>query len=235
MLAGGLGQPPGGWPKKLQRVVLGDRKPLKGRPGANLPPVDLAREREALHTRLKREVTDGDLYAHLMYPDVFAEYAKFERTYGNVSVVPSTAFFYGLRLGEEITVAIEEGKTLFIKLTGVSEPDKDGYRTLTFELNGRPRETRILDTSVQVQTKARAKADPADAGQIGAPIPGLVTMLSVSVGSKVAKGDKLLTLEAMKMQTTVYATTDGIVAEALAAAGDSVEAKDLLLRIRPAG
>ncbi|MBL9214222.1 MAG: pyruvate carboxylase [Opitutaceae bacterium] len=234
MLAGGLGQPPGGWPKKLQRVVLGDRQPLKGRPGANLPPVNLAKEKEALHAKLKREVTDGDLYCHLMYPEVFADYARFERTYGDVSVVPSNAFLYGLRLGEEITVAIEEGKTLFVKLTGASEADKDGYRTLTFELNGRPRETRILDTSVQVVTKARAKADPADSGQIGAPIPGLITMLAVSVGTKVAKGDKLVTLEAMKMQTTVYATTDGIVSELLIAAGDTVEAKDLLLRIRPA-
>ena len=136
-----------------------------------------------------------------MYPEVFAEYAKFERDYGDLAVLPTSAFFYGLKPGEEISVDIEAGKTLFIKLIHLGEVDKDGRRIVTFELNGMTRETSILDKSAPVKAKARPKADPADPLQVGAPIPGLITALSVGVGSKVKKGDKLLTLEAMKMQT----------------------------------
>ena len=233
MLAGGLGQPPGGWPKALQKVVLGDRKPLRGRPGANLPAVDLEKEKAALAVKYKKEITDADLYCHLMYPEVYADFAKFLRTHGEVEMLPTSAFFYGLQPGEEITVEIEPGKLLFIKLVHMGEPDKEGRRTILFELNGRPRETFVLDASVQTKVKQRPKADPADPLQVGAPIPGMITTLSVSVGAKVAKGDKLLTLEAMKMQTTVYAAADGVVDEVLAQVGDSVQSKDQLIRLRP--
>jgi pyruvate carboxylase len=234
MLAGGLGQPPGGWPKQLQKVVLGERKPLRGRPGAKLAAVDLDREKEALREKHRKEVTDADLYCHLMYPQVYAEFARFQRTYEDVSPLPTGAFFYGLRPGEEISIEIETGKTLFVKLIHVGEPDKDGYRTVLFELNGRPRETFVLDAAVQTKAKPREKADPADPRQVGAPIPGMISTLPVGVGTRVARGDKLLTLEAMKMQTTVYAPADGVVQELFAQVGDSVQSKDLLLRLRPA-
>ena len=232
MLAGGLGQPPGGWPKQLQKVVLGKRKPLRGRPGAKLPAVDLDQEREVLREKHRREITDADLYAHLMYPEVYAEFARFQRAFEDVSPVPTGAFFYGLKPGEEISIEIEAGKTLFVKLIHIGEPDKDGYRTVLFELNGRPRETFVLDAAVQTKAKPREKADPGDPLQLGAPIPGMISTLPVSVGARVAKGDKLLTLEAMKMQTTVYAPVDGVVAELLVQVGDSVQSKDLLLRLR---
>ncbi|MFI5337987.1 MAG: biotin/lipoyl-containing protein, partial [Opitutales bacterium] len=232
MLSGGLGQPPGGWPKRLQKVVLGDQAPKRGRPGAGLPPVDLEKERAALRGKLKKDVSDAALYSHLMYPEVFADYAKFERVYGDVSVVPTRAFLYGLKPGEEAAFDIEEGKTLFIKLVHVGTAEPDGHRTLTFELNGRSRETRIPDASAQTTVKKRVKADPADLLQVGAPIPGLITTLAVGVGARVAKGDKLLTLEAMKMQTTLYAPCDGTVAELLASVGDNLEAKDLILRLK---
>ena len=151
MLAGGLGQPPGGWPKALQRVVLGERRPRRGRPGAGLPPIDLEQEKAALAKKTGRgtpggaSVTDGELYCHLMYPEVHAEFARFQRTYGEVNMLPTSAFFYGLRTLEEISVEIEPGKTLFIKLVHVGEPDRDGYRTVLFELNGHPREAIVLD------------------------------------------------------------------------------------------
>ena len=232
MLAGELGQPPGGWPKELQKIVLGERKPRRGRPGANLPPVDLEKEKETLHKKLKIEVSDAALYSHLMYPEVFADFAKFQTVFGDVSAVPTRTFLYGLSPNEEIAVDIEEGKTLFLKLIHVGEPDRDGLRTITFELNGRPRETRVADKSIAAPARLRAKADPADALQVGAPIPGLITALAVSVGAKVAKGDKLLTLEAMKMQTTLYAAVPGLVKEVLVAVGDTVESKDLLLKLQ---
>jgi pyruvate carboxylase len=232
MLMGNLGQPVGGWPKKLQKIILGDRKPIRGRPGAGLKPLNLEKIREELSPKLKHEATQEDLYSHLMYPEVFAEYAKFSRDYSDVSVLPTPAFFYGLKPGEEISVDIEEGKTLFIKFIHLGNVDKDGRRALAFELNGMTREVTIVDRSVQPKTKARLKADPADPLQVAAPIPGLITSLAVSVGSKVNKGDKLLTLEAMKMQSTLYASGAGTVAAIFAQVGDTVESKDLLVQLR---
>ena len=161
-----------------------------------------------------------------------ADFAKFEREFDDVSVLPSAAFFYGLKPGEEITVDIEAGKTLFIKLINIAPTDKDGRRTITFELNGMARETTVLDKSVQTKVKSRAKADPANALQVGAPIPGIVTALSVGVGAKGVKGDKLITMEAMKMQTTIYAPADGVVAGIHAQVGESVDSKDLLVELR---
>ena len=232
MLSGGLGQPLGGWPKKVQKVVLGDRKPLRGRPGANIAPLNFKKTRDELETKLKREATNDDLYSHLMYPEVFAEFAKFDREYSDVSVLPSAAFFYGLKPNEEISFIIEEGKTLYLKLINIGSPDKDGRRTVTFELNGMAREASILDKSIQTKAKARAKSDLSDPLQIGAPIPGIITSLAVGVGTKVAKGDKVLTMEAMKMQTTLYASADGVVDEIHVQVGDGVESKDLLVKLR---
>jgi pyruvate carboxylase len=232
MMMGNLGQPAGGWPKKLQRVVLGDRKPIRGRPGAGLAPLNLKKTKEELGQKIKREASEDDLYSHLMYPEVFAEFVRFTRDYSNIAVLPTPAFFYGLKPGEEITVDIEEGKTLFIKLIHIGDVDKDGRRTVTFELNGMTREASITDRSVQAKAKARPKADPADPLQVGAPIPGLITSLAVSVGTRVSKGEKLLTLEAMKMQSTMYAAADGTVDGIFAQVGDTVESKDLLMKLR---
>jgi pyruvate carboxylase len=232
MLMGNLGQPMGGWPGKLQAVVLGKEKPFTSRPGANLKPLNLKSAREEVSLKIKREATEDDLYSHLMYPEVFAEFTKFVRDYSDVGVLPTSAFFYGLRPGEEVSIDIEEGKTLFIRLINVGQVDKDGRRIVTFELNGMPRETAIQDRSVQSKTKARSKADPSDPLQIGAPIPGLITTVNATIGAKVAKGDKLLTMEAMKMQTTIYASADGTVAELFAQVGETVESKDLLVRLK---
>ena len=169
-----------------------------------------------------------------MYPSVFADFAKHALAYSDVSVLPTPAFFYGLNPGEEISVSIEEGKVLIIRLISVSPPDKEGRRTISYELNGIGRESMIVDKTITPKTKARPKADLADTNQVAAPIPGLIAQLQVSVGSKVGKGDKLLMMEAMKMQNTVYAPCDGVVAELHVALGDTVEAKDLLIKIRAA-
>jgi pyruvate carboxylase len=232
MLSGGLGQPVGGWPKKLQQVVLGKAKPIKGRPGASIPPLNFKKTRDELASRLKREISDDDLYSHLMYPEVFSEFARSVRDYADVSVIPTPAFFHGLKPSEEIAISIEEGKTLYTKLINVGAPDKDGYRIVTFELNGMAREAIVLDKSIQTKAKSRLKADLSDPLQIGAPIPGIVTSLALGVGAKVAKGDKILTLEAMKMQTNLYSNADGIVEEIHVQVGDTVETKDLLVLLR---
>jgi pyruvate carboxylase len=250
MLGGGLGWPEGGWPEPVWRAVLGEEKfraakarwlaavkktakPVRAKSAAGATgAAELAQLRQDIAAKLKREPADDDLYSHLMYPQVFADYAKHDREFGNVSVLPTPAFFYGLQPGEEISVEIEQGKLLIIRLVSVGAPDKDGRRTVNYELNGMAREAFVADRSVTAKTKARPKADLGDPRQIAAPIPGLIAALGVSVGAKVAKGDKLLMLEAMKMQTTVYAPAAGVIAELHVALGDTVEAKDLLVKLR---
>jgi pyruvate carboxylase len=240
MMSGGLGWPAGGWPEAVQRVVLGDKRAAQARkdfaqgviPGAVATPANLDKIRKELAETLKREVTEDDLYSYLMYPQVFLDFAKHEREFSEVSVLPTHAFFYGLRPREEINVAIEAGKSLIVRLVAVSEPDKDSRRTITYELNGMTREAFIADKKITPQAKTRPKADINDALQMAAPIPGLIASIAVSVGQKVAKGEKLLMMEAMKMQTTVYAANDGVVEAITAAVGETVESKDLLIKLR---
>ncbi len=232
MMQGRLGRPLGGWPKDVQRVVLDKRQPLRGRPGAGVRPLDLERAAKKLEVHLGRKPSEDDLYSWQMYPEVFLEYHDFRRRFGDVSVLPTPTYFYGLALGEEVSVDIEEGKTLYIKLINIGSADAKGARTLTFDLNGYPREAEIADRSLTPKQKATPKADPANPLHVGAPIPGIITALAAGVGGKVVKGDKLLTMEAMKMQTTVYAQCDGVVAVLNVAVGASVESKDLLMELR---
>ncbi|WP_078121358.1 pyruvate carboxylase [Thiosocius teredinicola] len=231
MLAGGLGQPKGGWPKDLQQVVLGDRKPIEDRPGLHAEAVDFQVLKFDLVEKLGREPSDEELLSYLMYPQVFRDFDKIHQQYGDLSVLPTPAFFYGLCCEEEIAVEIEPGKTLFIKLLHVGEPDKHGKRSVIFELNGDARHIQIQDRNMVVDVVTRPKADPDDPREVGAPIPGKVSEIAVSVGHKVAKGDPLFTLEAMKMYTTVNAPMAGVVKSIEVEDGATVEAKDLLLRL----
>ncbi|MBT3569379.1 MAG: pyruvate carboxylase [Opitutae bacterium] len=232
LLSGNLGQPLGGWPTKVRKTILGKRKPIRGRPGASVPKLDLTKEAASVAKKLGRKVNDDDLFSHIMYPKVHEDFVAFRAKFSDVSVLPTTAFFHGLEPGEEISVEIEEGKTLFVKLLHVGEPDEKGIRVLTFELNGKARQTLVPDKSVKGDTKAREKADPANPMHLGAPIPAMISSISTSVGKSVSKGDKIAVLEAMKMQTTLYAQADGVVDAILVNVGDSVESKDLVARFR---
>ena len=233
MFAGVLGAPPGGWPKKLQRILLRGQAPLKGRPSATLPAADFGAEREALDKKTGHVPRKDELLSYLLYPDVFLKYDKFRQTYSDVSVLPTSAFFYGLKSGEEITVDIEPGKTLIVKFLTASEPHPDGTRTLFFELNGQPREVNVRDRALRVMERQHPKADPADPGQVGAPTAGMVSGIAVQANHAVERGAKLLTLEAMKMQSNIYAPISGRVVKLLVSPGQSVEAKDLLVTIAP--
>lgn len=230
MLTGSLGIPEGGWPKRIQQLILQKVEPLKGRPGASLKPISLA-ETSALIEKKFGATSPTDLMSYLMYPDVFAKFAKARATYGELEVIPSRQFFYGMEKGEEVTVELEEGKTLYIKFLTASEPHPDGTRTVFFELNGQPREVTVRDKALKSLAPERVKADVTAVGQVGAPIPGAITSLFVELNQVVEKGDKLLVLEAMKMQTTVTAPVAGRVKERLVKTGDSVDAKDLLVVI----
>jgi pyruvate carboxylase len=228
---GRLGQPPGGFPKALQKRVLRDRKPLRGRPGASLPPADFAATRQELERKLRHAVDDCDVVGYLLYPRVFLDFAEQQRNYSDLSVLPTPVFFYGMEPGEETNVEIEPGKTLIIKFLTVGEPHPDGGRLVFFELNGQSREVLVVDRALGTPAKRRPKADAANPLHIGAPMPGLVVTVAVSAGNPVAAGQKLFTLEAMKMETTIYAERPGKVAEVLVAAGSQVDAGDLLLTL----
>jgi pyruvate carboxylase len=231
MFEGSLGEPPGGWPHKLAKVILKGGKPRKGRPGAHLPVVSLAETEALVEKKIGRKPSRTDVLSYLMYPDVFVKFAKAHASYGDLESLPTPQFFFGMKNGEEIAVSIEDGKTLIIKFMTTSEAHPDGTRIVFFELNGQPREVTIRDRSLQPTASARTKADPAVAGHVGAPIPGAVSSIAVEVGQKVEKGDRLLVMEAMKMQTTVYAPIGGVVKQRMVAPGGQVESKDLLLTI----
>jgi pyruvate carboxylase len=233
MFSGVLGVPPGGWPRKLQKIILRGAAPLKGRPGASLESVDLAEAATMLQKKLGHTVRRDDLLSYLLYPDVFAKYDKFRQTYSDVSVLPTPAFYYGLASGEEITIEIEPGKTLILKFLTASDPHPDGTRTLFFELNGQPREVNVRDLVLRVVERAHPKADPAHPGQVAAPTAGIVSGIAVQANHLVERGAKLLTIEAMKMQSNIYAPIAGRVVKLLVTPGQHVEAKDLLVTIAP--
>lgn len=232
MLAGGLGQPMGGWPSDLQKVVLGDREPVTDRPGLHAEPVDFDQVAIELEKKLKRKPTEDDVWSYLMYPQVFLEFAEFKKTYSDVSVLPTTAYFYGLKQEEEIATDIEEGKTLFIKHLHIGNADETGKRIAVFELNGVPRHASIADKKSATTKEARPQADLENENHIGAPMPGMVSAVAATVGEKVKEGDNLLTLEAMKMFTTITAPKAGTVDAVHVTTGDSVESKDLLITLR---
>jgi pyruvate carboxylase len=230
MLSGGLGQPDGGWPADVQKVVLGTKKATTKRPGELAEAIDLDATLAELTEKLGRPAKTDDLYSHLMYPQVFAEFTAFRAKYDDLSGLPTPAFFYGLQLGEEIEIEIDPGKILIIKLISIGEADEQGNRALFFELNGMPRESIIADKSLASTSKAsRRKGDPNNELQACAPMPGMVTEVAASVGQPVKSGDKLVVLEAMKMLTTVSANTDGTIAEILVKKGDQVDSDDLLV------
>ncbi len=231
MIGGSLGEPDGGWPTKIKTVVLRGKETTPGRPGENLAPVDLEQSAATLEKKVGHKVTSTDLMSYLMYPEVFLKFAKARSAYGNVEVLPTPQFFYGLENGEEVAIEIEAGKLLLVKFLTVSDPQPDGSRIVFYELNGQPRETTIRDKNFKSQVEARAKADPGNPAHVGAPIPGAVSSVEVELGQAVAKGDRLLVMEAMKMQSTIYATLAGKVQQKLVAVGDKVESKDLLLVI----
>ena len=232
MMRGNLGQPPGGFPDGIVAKVLKGDTPNVERPGKSLAPVDLDAERAKLSDLLEgREIDDEDLNGYLMYPKVFLDYMDRHRTYGPVRVLPTRTFFYGMEPTEEISAEIDPGKTLEIRLQAIGETLDDGDVKVFFELNGQPRVIRVPNRTVKAATAARPKADPADESHIGAPMPGVVASVAATVGAKVAAGDLLLTIEAMKMETGIHAERDAVVKAVHVTAGGQIDAKDLLVEL----
>jgi pyruvate carboxylase len=229
MMRGDLGRPEGGWPEGIQKKVLKGQKPLTERPGATLAPLDLAAERKKLDEKLARPATDTQFASYLMYPKVFLDYARDRAAFGDCAVLPTPVFFYGMEPGDETTIDIERGKTLIVRFVAVSEVHDDGTRQVFFELNGQPRSISVADRSQVAKRPPQRKVEAGNPKHVGAPMPGTVATVKAIVGQKIAKGDLLLTMEAMKMETSVRAEADGTVAEVLAKPGLQVDAKDLLV------
>ncbi|MGH8901651.1 MAG: pyruvate carboxylase [Egibacteraceae bacterium] len=232
---GDLGQPPGGFPEALQRKVLKGRPPLRRRPGEVMPPTDLVQARTELERTIRRSVSENELASYLMYPKVFIDFAEHQRVYGDVSVLPTPVFFYGIESGEELAVDIERGKTLIIRFLAIGEPDPEGRRAIFFELNGQPREVKVADRSLTPTAVVRRKAEEGNPTHLAAPMPGMVSGLQVAEGQRVEPGDRLLSIEAMKMETALFADREAVVEEVLVSAGTQVDGKDLLLVLRPSG
>ncbi len=233
MFRGDLGLPPGGWPVELQRKVLKGEAPLDGRPGALLAPADLDAARRTVAAKIDRDPTEAELASYLMYPKVFLDYADHDGAFGDVSVLPSPVFFYGMEPGDEITLTLEQGHDIIIRYLAVSDAEDDGSRSVFFELNGQPRSDRINERSRGATRVAQRKAEANNEPHLGAPMPGLVSSLAVKPGGKVERGDTLLTLEAMKMETAIRAEAAGTVSEILVHVGSQVDAKDLLMIVTP--
>ncbi|WP_371226443.1 pyruvate carboxylase [Roseovarius sp. 2305UL8-3] len=232
MMRGNLGQPPGGFPETILAKVLKGESPNTERPGKHLEPVDLEATRKDLSEQLEgKSVDDEDLNGYLMYPKVFLDYMGRHRAYGPVRTLPTRTFFYGMEPGEEISVEIDPGKTMEILLQAVGETQDDGEVRVFFELNGQPRVIRVPNRLVKSQTTQRPKAEQGNANHIGAPMPGVVASVAVSVGQEVKQDDLLLTIEAMKMETGIYAERDATVKAVHVSAGGQIDAKDLLIEL----
>ncbi|MEY8119086.1 pyruvate carboxylase [Falsihalocynthiibacter sp. BN13B15] len=232
MMRGNLGQPPGGFPTGIQSKVLKGEAPNLTRPGAAMEPTDLEATRAELSALLDGFTVDNeDLNGYLMYPKVFLDYMGRHRLYGPVRALPTRTFFYGMEPAEEITAEIGPGKKLEIRLQAVGETTEDGEVKVFFELNGQPRVIRVPNRLVKAKTAARPKAVDGNTDHIGAPMPGVVATLAVTVGQVVHQGDLLLTIEAMKMETGIHAERDATVKAVHVTPGSQIDAKDLLVEL----
>lgn len=231
MLRGDLGQPAGGWPEALQKKVLKGEKSLAVRPGALLKPADLDAEKKQAEEVAGRVISETEFASYLMYPKVFADFVRAHELYGPVSILPTPVYFYGLDREKEIIIEIEKGKSLVVRNIAFSEADKQGMVTVFFELNGQPRRIRVPDRSHKAGTDIRLKAEAGNTGHIGAPMPGVISAVFARADDKVKAGDALVSLEAMKMETTLHAEKDAVITHVLVKQGDQVDAKDLLVRV----
>jgi len=229
LFRGELGQPPGGWPEALSKKVLKGEKPFTARPGSVMSHANLASQRSDAEDHVGRPISDDEFASFLMYPKVFRDFAAMTRKFGDVSALPTPVFFHGMDQGQEMSVEIEKGKSLIIRFLAMAEPDENGERKLFFELNGQPRTLRVADRSVVPSRPAQPKAEDGNASHVAAPMPGLVVTVSVREGQEVEKGDMLLAIEAMKMETAVRAERAGTIKKICVTPAQQVDTKDLLI------
>jgi len=244
---GYLGIPPMGFPEPLRsRVLKGqtiegtDLSCFEGRPGTDLPPMDLGATKELLEEKWgsrsenrssAADIRDVDVMSYAMYPAVFDEYMEHVHHYGKLNYVDTRTFLSGMKIGQELNVTLEPGKQLIVKLISVGTPDKDGQVPIQFEVNGQPRMAHVKDKSLGGSIQSRPKAIKDIAGSIGAPMPGVVLETKISKGDRVKAGDAIVVLSAMKMETAVASPVSGIVSKVIVTAGDLLDAGDLIVEV----
>jgi pyruvate carboxylase len=223
-----MGKPYQGFPRKVQQRILRGEKPLKGRPGSTLPAADFDAVIEELKTKGREEPDLKDAIASALYPAVFDDLIAHQNQYDDTSALPTPVFFYGLRPGEEIVIDEERGQALILKYLTMGDAHEDGRRTVFFEVNGQPREVRVADRQLASAVESHRMADPANDSHVAAAMPGMVVNVAIAVGDKVEKGQALMVLEAMKMESTLYAEKSGTVSEIYVHAGSQIETGELL-------
>lgn len=232
--AGDLGQPYGGFPADLQKVVLKDHPAITVRPGSQAEPVDFAAVKQELANKIHREPTEDDLLGYIMYPKVFVDYFNNNQAYGPLMDLDTTTYYQGMRPGESLQIQLGAGKEMLLKLLFVSPADAEGMRTLYYELDGQAFQMQVKDQSLKGQVVSVPKADPDDPSQIGMPLNGTVVKVNVKAGDQVKVGDVLVTTEAMKMESAVKAPFSGAVKEVFVKVGDTLKSQDLLITLEQA-
>ena len=228
---GMMGQPEGGFPPELQKLVLKGETPITCRPGALLPPVDFDEARRSVE-RFQPHANNRTVLSWCLYPKVVEEFCRHRKEYGYITRMGSHVFFNGMALGETNQITIEDGKTLVVKYLGLGDRNEDGTRSVLFELNGMRREVAVHDPQAHTVADLVQLADPQDKGQVGAPMPGMVSRVLVQPGDTVEQNQVLLIIEAMKMETSVVARIAGRVDKLLAKENGAVKAGELLAVIK---
>lgn len=229
LFRGELGQPVGGFPEKLSKIILKGEKPFTDKPNKHLEPIDFKKEMEAFKKKFDGHEDEADLLAYLLYPKVYEDFYKHQQKFGEVGYIPTLAFFYGMKNGEEILVEISEGKTIIIKLLYISEPNEEGLRTVSFELNGQTRRIKIKDNSAKVDKVTNQKISSDN--EIGAPLQGKLASIKVKAGDEVTENTALFVIEAMKMESSITAPRAGVVKEVHLKSGDMVQQDDLVVSL----
>lgn len=228
---GDLGQPEGGFPPVLQQIVLKEQQPYRDRPNVHLPALDLETDFAKFREEFGEDLAFTDYLSYKFYPKVTADYLMNFRKYGDVSVLPTKYFLYGMKPGEETTIEIAKGKTLLVKLVSIGPVDADGKRTVFFKLNGQTRNLEILDQSAETKRKENRKVDPSNKAQVGSPLQGMLSEVFVKAGDTVVKNQPLFIIEAMKMETTVTSPVEGKVSHVELERGALVNTDDLILQV----
>ena len=231
LFRGDLGQPYGGFPKKLQKLVLKDEEPYTDRPNAHMKPVDFKKEFSKFKKQFGKDRIMEDFISYKLYPKVFTEFYEHHQKYGWVRNLPSTAFFYGLKPNEEILVEITRGKNLLIQYLNATEPNERGYRSVVYKLNGQTRSVEIFDESVKATVERNRKVDNPDT-QIGAPLQGSLAKILVKEGDKINQNTPLFIIEAMKMESTITSPRDGVIQNIFLPEKRMVEQDDLVLELK---
>lgn len=232
---GEIGQPDGGFPKKLQKIILKDKKPFTSRPNEHLEPVDFEKEYPEFVKKYQpgflRPIEFTDFLSYKFYPKVWEDMYKKHKEYGVISKVPTKNFFYGMELNEETIIEIGEGKSIIVKLLSIGPPNEDGKRTVFFKVNGQTRNVEILDKSLKIVKEEHQKVEKENPKHIGAPLQGLLSKIFVKKGQHVKKNEPLFVIEAMKMETTIAAHENSEIKNTVLKEGTMVMADDLVMAV----